>query len=176
MSYSGNADAAGGLFRTTKTNLVLPGIMPLTVTRTYRTNSSSTGPFGIGTSWNHDLFLTPPPNGSPDQLRLLIGSNTLNLASFHQGISGHGQQGEPASRRSEQHAQRCGAASAAAGAWRYLVVWASAGSPLDKSADAAILQGRTRVLADHGIASHMRQRRRGVAPRPEAEAGYWTAR
>jgi RHS repeat-associated protein len=71
-------DLQTGLFILDKTDLVLPGIIPLTITRTYRTNSSSAGPFGIGTSWNYDLFLTPPPNGSPDQLRLLMPGGSDN--------------------------------------------------------------------------------------------------
>jgi RHS repeat-associated protein len=71
-------DLQTGLFVLDKTDLVLPGIVPLVVARTYRTNSSSLGPFGIGTSWTYDLFLTPPPNGSPDQLRLLLPGGSDN--------------------------------------------------------------------------------------------------
>jgi len=67
-----------GLFVMEKTDLVLPGIIPLVVTRTYRTNTSSPGPFGLGTSWNYDLFLLPPPNGSPDQLLLIMPGGSAN--------------------------------------------------------------------------------------------------
>jgi RHS repeat-associated protein len=59
----------------TKTDLVLPGRVPLVVTRTYRAGVGSVGPFGIGTSWDYDRFLIPPPNGSADFLQLLLAGD-----------------------------------------------------------------------------------------------------
>ncbi|MEK7205207.1 MAG: DUF6531 domain-containing protein, partial [candidate division NC10 bacterium] len=72
-------DTATGFFYLTKTDLVLPGIVPLTVTRTYRTNLTNAGPFGLGTSWDYDRFLQPPPNGSPDALLLFSPGNRQDL-------------------------------------------------------------------------------------------------
>ncbi len=53
---------ATGLLVVTKTDLVLPGRMPITITRTHRTQSSVPGPFGIGTSMNLDLLLSRVQN------------------------------------------------------------------------------------------------------------------
>jgi RHS repeat-associated protein len=72
-------DTATGFFYLTKTDLVLPGIIPLVVTRTYRTNLTNAGPFGLGTSWEYDRFLQPPPNGSPDALLLFSPGNRQDL-------------------------------------------------------------------------------------------------
>ena len=43
-------DAATGLLVVTKTDLVLSGRLPVTLTRTYQTNGTVTGPFGRGTT------------------------------------------------------------------------------------------------------------------------------
>jgi RHS repeat-associated protein len=81
-------DTATGFFYLTKTDLVLPGILPLAIIRTYRTQVSdatlfgmpvSGGPFGDGTSWNYDPFLVPPPGGSPDALLLVHPGNRQDL-------------------------------------------------------------------------------------------------
>jgi len=61
-----------GAFVLTKTDLVLPGRVPLVVTRTYRAGTSSLGPFGLGTTWDYDVFLAPAPNASPDFLQLVL--------------------------------------------------------------------------------------------------------
>jgi hypothetical protein len=50
-----------GAFVLTKTDLVLPGRVPLVVTRTYRAGTSNPGPFGLGTTWDYDVFLAPAP-------------------------------------------------------------------------------------------------------------------
>ena len=72
-------DTATGFFYLTKTDLVLPGIVPLVITRTYRTNLTNTGPFGLGSSAEYDRFLQPPPNGSPDALLLFSPGNRQDL-------------------------------------------------------------------------------------------------
>jgi len=72
-------DTATGFFYLTKTDLVLPGIIALSITRTYRTNLTNTGPFGLGTSAESDRFLQPPPNGSPDALVLFSPGNRQDL-------------------------------------------------------------------------------------------------
>jgi RHS repeat-associated protein len=50
-------DLATGLFLLQKTDLVLPGRLPVTVTRYYRTNGTSAGPFGPGTSHTFHVLL-----------------------------------------------------------------------------------------------------------------------
>jgi RHS repeat-associated protein len=46
-----------GLFVNTHTDLVVPDVMPLAVTRTYRQNDTSSRPFGRGTNWNFGIWL-----------------------------------------------------------------------------------------------------------------------
>ncbi|MBI3000672.1 MAG: RHS repeat protein, partial [Deltaproteobacteria bacterium] len=62
-----------------KTDLVLPGILPIAIARTYRTQLTNAGPFGLGTSWPYDIFIQPPPNGSPDTLILFTPGNRQDL-------------------------------------------------------------------------------------------------
>src|SRR5438445_11323475 len=50
-------DLATGLFVYEKTDLVLPDVIPLTLTRTYRQNDTRSRTFGIGTTHNYDIFL-----------------------------------------------------------------------------------------------------------------------
>ncbi len=72
-------DLATGFLTLSKTDLVLPGIIPLVIERTYRTNLTNAGPFGLGTSWAYDIFLQPPPNGSTDALILFTPGNRQDL-------------------------------------------------------------------------------------------------
>lgn len=68
-------DAATGFLTQTDTDLVVQGLVPLIVQRSYRTNLSGDGAFGVGSSWSYDVFLQPPPNGSPDALVLYMPGN-----------------------------------------------------------------------------------------------------
>jgi len=52
-------DLASGLFVLQKTDLVVPGRLPLVFTRTYRTLDTSAGPFGPGTSHSYEPFVQP---------------------------------------------------------------------------------------------------------------------
>lgn len=55
-------DLATGLLILEKTDLILPGRLPLILTRTYRTNETTAGPFGIGTSaFFTEVLLAPTP-------------------------------------------------------------------------------------------------------------------
>ncbi len=72
-------DTATGFFYLDKTDMVLPGILPIAISRTYRTNLTNAGPFGLGTSWPYDIFLQPPPNNSPDSLILFTPGNHQDL-------------------------------------------------------------------------------------------------
>ncbi len=50
-------DLATGLFVLEKTDLVLPDIIPIGLTRTYRPNDSVSRPFGIGATHPYEIFL-----------------------------------------------------------------------------------------------------------------------
>jgi hypothetical protein len=50
-------DLGTGIFVLKKTDLVLPGRLPVTITRTYRTLGTNLGPFGLGTSHTYDVIL-----------------------------------------------------------------------------------------------------------------------
>ncbi len=50
-------DLGTGIFVLKKTDLVLPGRLPVTITRTYRTLGTNLGPFGLGTSHSYDIIL-----------------------------------------------------------------------------------------------------------------------
>jgi RHS repeat-associated protein len=50
-------DLGTGLFVYEKTDLYLPDIIPIKLTRTYRPNDAASRAFGVGTSHNYDLFL-----------------------------------------------------------------------------------------------------------------------
>ncbi len=71
-------DLASGLFVLQKTDLVLPGRLPLALTRTYRTLDSSPGPFGPGTSHAYEVFLQ---SLSPDAMLLTLPGNSRALFS-----------------------------------------------------------------------------------------------
>jgi hypothetical protein len=50
-------DLGTGLFVLRKTDLVLPGLPSLNVTRTYRPNDTQSRAFGRGTNWDLGIFL-----------------------------------------------------------------------------------------------------------------------
>ena len=73
-------DAATGLLVVTKTDLVLPGRMPVTLTRTYQTNGPATGPFGRGTT--HASQIVMLVDGNQRVIRMGDGRRfTLTLQS-----------------------------------------------------------------------------------------------
>jgi len=74
-------DTATGFFYLDKTDMVLPGLLSIAINRTYRTQLTNAGPFGLGTSWPYDVFLQPPPNGSADTLILFTPGNRQDLLS-----------------------------------------------------------------------------------------------
>ncbi|HEY7554703.1 MAG TPA: DUF6531 domain-containing protein [Candidatus Binatia bacterium] len=74
-------DTATGFFYLDKTDMVLSGRLPIAITRTYRTNLTNPGPFGIGTSWPFDVSLSSPPNGSGDTLILVTPGNRQDVFS-----------------------------------------------------------------------------------------------
>ncbi|OLD62965.1 MAG: hypothetical protein AUI47_10710 [Acidobacteria bacterium 13_1_40CM_2_68_5] len=50
-------DLATGIFMLSKTDMILPGRIPVAITRTYRSGDPFLGQFGIGTSMTYDEFL-----------------------------------------------------------------------------------------------------------------------
>ncbi len=50
-------DLGTGLFVYTKTDLMLPDVLPIALTRTYRPNDTTSRAFGIGTTHAYDMFL-----------------------------------------------------------------------------------------------------------------------
>ncbi len=69
-----------GTFSLEKTDMVLPGRLPIVFTRTYRTNGATTGPFGAGTSHSYFIFLLIEGN-----LRTLVLPTGARLAFPQQG-------------------------------------------------------------------------------------------
>ena len=59
-------DLGTGLFIYQKTDLMLPDIMPLVLTRTYRQNDQQSHAFGIGASMSYDMFLVGDNNTFPE--------------------------------------------------------------------------------------------------------------
>jgi RHS repeat-associated protein len=87
-------DTATGFLYVTKRDLTLPGIVPLAVTRTYRTNLNNAGPFGVGTSWEWDIFLNPSGPITDLYRRLILFSpgnrqdTFVELGDFANQVSG----------------------------------------------------------------------------------------
>ncbi|MFL6138150.1 MAG: RHS repeat-associated core domain-containing protein, partial [Frankiaceae bacterium] len=50
-------DLGTGLLQMSKSDLALPDVMPIGITRTYRQTDSAARTFGIGTNWNYGIFL-----------------------------------------------------------------------------------------------------------------------
>ena len=65
-------DLATGLFTLEKTDLVLPGRLPLVLTRTYRSGDTQVGPFGIGGRHGYDAFLVFSTPAATEQLILVM--------------------------------------------------------------------------------------------------------
>ncbi|MGH7254942.1 MAG: RHS repeat domain-containing protein, partial [Nitrospirales bacterium] len=51
-------DVSTGVFSLEKTDLVLPGVLPVPITRSYRSLAAGIGPFGQGGSFNYHMHLT----------------------------------------------------------------------------------------------------------------------
>lgn len=65
-------DLFTGAFVYTKTDLFLPGRIPIAITRTYRTLDTSSGPYGPGTYFGYDWVITRTSN----TITLIIPGNT----------------------------------------------------------------------------------------------------
>ena len=71
-------DLGTGLFTYTQTDLALPDVIPLTLTRTYRPNDPTSRAFGIGTSHPYDIFLITP-NGDTDIYLILQDGGRIHF-------------------------------------------------------------------------------------------------
>ncbi len=69
-----------GTFSVQKTDVVLPGRLPVVFTRTYRSQGPPTGPFGVGTSHSYQVLLLLQSN-----LRTLVLPSGAQLAFPQQG-------------------------------------------------------------------------------------------
>ena len=61
-----------------KTDLVLPGRLPLALTRSYRSGDMQLGSFGIGGRHSYDAFLVFPTASATEQLILVLTDLTRN--------------------------------------------------------------------------------------------------
>lgn len=64
-------DISSGTFVIEKTDMAIRGLLPLDIKRTYRTRLQGVGSFGLGGSFNYDLFLRP----SGSQAMTLVSSD-----------------------------------------------------------------------------------------------------
>lgn len=55
-------DLASGVFIHSYTDLTLPGRIPITITRTYRTRDTFRGPYGVGTYFSYDWYVISSGN------------------------------------------------------------------------------------------------------------------
>ena len=76
-------DVSSGVFSYQKTDLVLPGVIPVTITRYYRTIASGIGPFGQAGSFNYDLFVKTVGT------TLSLQMPEVNRYIFTQGVDGN---------------------------------------------------------------------------------------
>ena len=74
-------DVSTGFFYLDKTDMVLPGRLPVVITRTYRTNMTNTGPFGIGTSASFDISLQAPSVFDNQTIVLISPGNKQDIFS-----------------------------------------------------------------------------------------------
>ena len=68
-------DVSTGYYYVDKTDMVLPGRLPVVVTRTYRSNFNNLGPFGLGTSASFDIALAAPDNFQNQSVVLISPGN-----------------------------------------------------------------------------------------------------
>src|ERR1035437_1276278 len=71
-------DLGTGLFTYSHTDLALPDVIPLALTRTYRPNDPTSCAFGIGTSHPYDIFLITP-NGDTDIYLILSDGGRIHF-------------------------------------------------------------------------------------------------
>lgn len=66
-------DLSTGLFVYSKTDLMIPDTLPISITRTYRSQDSTAGPFGKGSSFTYEMGLTSKSNYTEADLNLPSG-------------------------------------------------------------------------------------------------------
>ena len=79
-------DLSTGLFVYSTTDLAIPDTLPLSITRTYRSQDSTAGPFGIGSSFTYEMGLTSKSNYTEADLNLPNGGQ-LHYVRISSGTS-----------------------------------------------------------------------------------------
>lgn len=74
-------DVSTGLFYLDKTDIILPGVLPVVINRTYRSNFTNSGPFGIGTSSSFDISLRAPSAFDNQTIVLISPGNRQDIFS-----------------------------------------------------------------------------------------------
>lgn len=80
-------DCQTGVFLHTRTDVVLPDILPIALTRTYRPGDTVVRPFGIGTNHNYGMYLRNGGAAAPIQVVLPNGAR-INF-KFKSGTNMH---------------------------------------------------------------------------------------
>ena len=85
-------DGGTGIFSQTSTDLVVNDVIPISVTRVYRTNDNQPRTVGVGTNLSYDMWLYTPPNGAAGSQSLvyLIGPDGSRIPFATRNISGAG--------------------------------------------------------------------------------------
>ena len=77
-------DPSSGVLTLEKTDLVLPGVLPIAIVRSYRTEAQGVGSFGLGGEVNHNLYLSGIGTAA---LSLLMPNG--NRYTFSQEVDGY---------------------------------------------------------------------------------------
>ncbi len=72
-------DLWSGAFVAQQTDLVLPDVIPIALTRTYQSNDSAYRPFGVGFTHNYELFLTGDRSDYDPIFLVLPGGNRVRF-------------------------------------------------------------------------------------------------
>jgi len=75
-------DVSTGYYYVEKTDMVLPGRLPIVITRTHRSNFENFGPFGVGTSVGFDIALVSPDNFFSQTIVLITPGNRQDAFSL----------------------------------------------------------------------------------------------
>ncbi len=78
-------DLSTGLFSLEETDLVLPDIMPLAPTRTYRPNDNVSRAFGLGTTMSYDLYLWNVSGGYQDVYLIMPNGSRVRYVRISPG-------------------------------------------------------------------------------------------
>src|SRR6266446_4670666 len=80
-------DAGTGLFTLEKTDVALPGVMPITLRRSYRQKDNVSRAFGIGASHSYDCWLAGDANPWTYQDLILADGGRIHYTRLSSGTS-----------------------------------------------------------------------------------------